>query len=222
MNGSFIVTAGANVFLRNSHVEGVGAIADGGDYYGINVTGVTTGTGIYVENTRFTGQPSSTKVHGITVNAGLVPAALTVQNSQFLYFNDEITTIAAPATVITGNSSTSTQGASSVSFTGTNGVTWAANQFDKPPTAQISSCGSGASVTGAFAGNIQIGTTTPTTSCTLALPFNRVGNTGACTFFVSANVILSGGPTGIPPVWVLASSADMHGAQIYFDCPGQQ
>lgn len=221
-SGSFVETAGASVYLRNVIAENIGYINDGGDYYAVNVTGVSGGTNIVSQNSRLIGQSASSKVHGIHTGAN-VPTSLIVQGTNFQFFNDDLSAQTAPTTTISGNWSVSTNGTLSVSLGGTNPVAYWNNNWDKPPKATVANCGAGAGITGALAGFIGVGSTVTTTTCEFTLPFEPTGSAGGnCVFTPSIGVYVSGGPSGMPPKWSLGFSGDMHGAQLFFNCSGGQ
>jgi len=125
-------------------------------------------------------------------------------------------------TEITGNWPIVTQGTASIKVSGANGVVYANNFWDKPPTAQISA-GPGAATHGAFSGFFTIGSTNPTTTATFTLPWVPYGaGGGACGFQAGNGVSWAGGPTGTPPAWALTFASDVHGQNVSFNCPGQQ
>lgn len=222
---TFVETAGSNVYLDNVFAPGVGSIADGGDYYFVHLTANPGGGAVIsLHNNTVIGLPSSTKVHGVTTD--VAAARIDIQGNSFQYLNDDINVQSAATTIIGGNWSIATQGTASVItstlLSGGHGISWFGNLFDKPPQAMVTSCGTGCTVQGGFAGFIAIGSTNPTTGFQLTLPFTPLGpGGGACTFTPSIGVILGGGPTGVsPPTWNIGSSADIHGAQIFYNCGG--
>jgi hypothetical protein len=221
--GSFITTAGSNIHLLNSAIGEVGVIADGGDYYAIHATANPGGLVIEAKGNDLFGFSGSTKAHGITTD---VAATRTIiQNNQMSFFNDDVNIQSSPTTNISGNWSISTQGSSSILISGTNPVMYANNLWDKPPVAAVSACGPGATITGAFNGVAVVGSTNPTSSCTITLPWIPYG--------VNAGLCLFGGLIGTPnlganftltplPQWTIVAGSDFHNGQITFQCPGQQ
>lgn len=224
--GSFIKTAGASVYLRQVVVDGIGAAADGSDYYMLQTTAVGAGTELILDGGRYTGINASANVHGVSTGA-FVAARIAVQNAHFEFLNEDLAVASASgSTVITGNWSASTHGTVSVAITGTNAVQYTGNVWDKPPVAGVSGCGTGASIVGAMAGVIQVGSTVPTTACTLTLPWVAYGDgsvNGACSFTPTIGPLSTLAIAGTPAAWTMSSGAvDMHGSQIYYNCPGQQ
>lgn len=171
---SFIESTGSNIYLSNALITGVGSIADGGDYYVIHSTGNPGGEVISVQSSSMSGLPSSTKVHGIKTD--VAASRLTVQNNGFIFFNDDMAFQTAGATnIITGNWSGGTQGAASFVLTGTNGIVYESNQWDKPPVPVVAS-GFGTSPTLAVGNDpkgfvINVGTGGTATSGTITMPF---------------------------------------------------
>lgn len=226
VNGDFIVTSGGQVYLDHVIASGMGTGGIGGttDYYGIYFTGAVGGSILSVKNSSFSSVPSDTHVHGIVVGSGAL-ARLTIEGNDFSYFNDVLTVASAPTTIITNNWSVVTAGSYSIQVSGTNGVIYTNNNWDKPPTAAISACGTGAAIAGAFSGVAFVGSTNPTTTCVITLPWIPYGvNAGLCVF---------GGTNGTPainanftltplPQWTVFAASDMHGDQLTFHCPGQQ
>lgn len=220
--GSLLVASGTSTTMKN--VSGsVGGANDGTDYYFVHETSNPGGTTLVVQNSSAGGITSDTHVHGIKTDAAL--DSLVAQNNAFGFLNDAINAQSAPVTIITGNTSSGTTGSESIVHTslasGGNGVIYANNVWDKPPTSLVSSCGSGATIHGAFAGFIMVGTGV-TTACTLTLPWSPVGGGGGNCTFSAATTHITGSPSGAPPAWSIGSDADMQGTQIFFNCPGQQ
>jgi hypothetical protein len=139
-NGSFIVTAGSNVSLRNTDNRIVGGILDGGDYAQIKITGGNPG--ITVQNGLFGGTANTTNnqhlhVHGI-VATGHTPSGLVMTDNTFLYQTDVLVSDFSASTMISGNVSAFTAGASSIILTGL-GSGLGKNTWDKPPVPTIES-----------------------------------------------------------------------------------
>lgn len=217
--GTFVQTAGSTVHIKNSFINS-GDPGDGGDYYVLKVTGAA-GQKIRVLNSEF-GGANTAHSHGIYKHVALPD--IQIINNRFEQFNDaiDITDNDNIAPLIYGNVSQNTFGSKSVLVTATGQVNWWGNQFDKPPLAQVGSCGSGATITGTVAGQILVGSTNPTTSCTLTLPWDTNGD-GLCSFGLSnggaANYSVS---TFHPLTLVITSATTMHGARLWYSCPGRQ
>lgn len=216
--GTFISIGGGTLFLRNSDIETVGTAANGSDYYLVNMTGPTE---LIIQNNNFGGHGADIHAHGIATGAN-TPVRLIVQDNAFLNFNDDIMARTSAGTnQITGNWSAGTTGTASIALTGTDGVSYTRNLFDKPPQATVSACGAGASISGSFTGFVGVGSTNPTTSCTVTLPFTPTGpGAGTCNFTPSIAIALGAAVSGTPPQWGMSASSDMHSAQIWFNCPG--
>jgi hypothetical protein len=141
--------------------------------------------------------------------------------------NDEVNVLPGPTTIITSNWSDATLGPWSVNQTAmaSSGypLTFANNQFKKPPTSTASNCGVGPSVFGTFSGFIQIGSGTVTT-CDLQLPWAPFGpGGGACIFAaVSGGTQIGASVSGSPPKWHVTTSNNIGGQQLFFNCPGAQ
>lgn len=217
--GSVVVSAGQAVEIKNSDFAAWGNAADGNEYYTVRVTANLGGTSIRYEN-NLSAPAASTHVHGIKNDVAL--AGIEVQNSRFQNLNDALNLVAASLlTTITENTSTSTQGTVSAAISGTNAtVNYHDNQWDKPPKAAVTSCGTGATVTGALAGFISVGSTNPTTTCTLTLPWVPYGT--SCNFTPSGGGALTATVGGTPPTYSIVTAADIHGGQIFYNCAGYQ
>jgi endosialidase-like protein len=134
--GSFILSSGSGVALRNTQVYGVGAANDGGDYYIVNMTGDTGGgTNLIVQGNSLTGYPGNAHVHGVNVSP-LIDRMI-VQGNKFEYFNDDLTFDAGPTTVVTGNWSAETNGTYSMVALTSNPQVYLGNLWDKPPSGSI-------------------------------------------------------------------------------------
>lgn len=223
--GSFAYSIGQNINIQDVTTP-IGAINDGVDYYFAHVTTNPGGLLVSVQNSSVSGVSGSTKHHGIVTD--VAPANLVVQGTSFIYLNEAITGVAGNnLTLISGNTSLVTQGSKSIVMTGTGGVIHKDNYWDKPPVSAIvtpGDCGgAGETVIGAFAGLLQIGATNPTTTCKIRLPWIPYGaGLGLC------NPVLNGGGISLSAVpsgtrdWTFSSGAvDIHGGQIFFNCPGQ-
>jgi len=219
-SGSFVVTSGANVLFNGVVVTAIGD-TDGTDYYGVHFTG-TSGGGeqIIVQNSTFQGN-STAHTHGIKTD---VPAArVVIQNTRLNFLNDMIDVQTLGTTTITGNWGTGTVGPQSVLITGTGGVQYANNNFDKGPNSTLSNCGGATDAQGAFSGFFKVGATNPTTSCTLTFPFALLSpGGGGCNFQASSNLNLWANVSGVPSVWVIQASADFHNQNVFFNCRAAQ
>ena len=219
---SFVETSGSNIMLNNVLVTGVGDKNDGAEYYAVHATANTGGLNILVKDSVLEGKPSNIHVHGIRTD--VASTRLAVQNTNFQYFNDAIDAQSAPTTIITGNFAAGTQGTETIvtasMATGGNPIVFAANSFDKPPQAVITSgFGTAPGIQGGFTGIIFPGGSAPVTSGSFRLPF-QISNAGACTFSASLLVGVSASQSGVPATWNVLTSGDVHGAQLYYNCAG--
>ena len=216
---NMITTSGSDVIVANAEITGVGGADSSNPYYFVHMTANTGGTTIHVRDSLIQGTPSATNVHAIKLDAA--SPSVMIQNNSFNYWNDDIDVPNGPQVVITGNASQGTAGTQSVvtaSLSGGSPITFAANHFDKPPVSTLVSGFGGGSVVGGFTGIIFVGGTS-NTGGSFKLPF-QVNGAGACQFTPSINVTVSGGQSGTPPTWSVNASANIAGAQIYFNCPG--
>jgi hypothetical protein len=224
--GSFVENqASANVTLKNVAVT-IGQSADGGDYYGVHTTSNPGGLVVMVQNSNLNGAPGDVHRHGIKTD--VAASRLIVQDTLFAYLNDSLNAQAAPTTIVTGNWSFGTTGAQDI-VTATlgyaTGIVYRSNQWEKPPKAVATACGTGCSVAGgALSGFITVGSTNPTTSGTLTLPFSPYGvGDGLCRFYINGSGTPVAAATAGSGVWNFNSGAtDMHGAALFFNCPGQE
>jgi hypothetical protein len=215
--GSFIVGAGP-FYISDVQVDSVGSAADGGDYYLVNMT---SGAELNVRGMRAVGRSGDVKVHGIrSTAAGL---AMTIEDNLFVRFEKALDVVAPTGASIKNNTSFETSGVKSVAISAANGIFYGDNFWDKPALAVVSACGTGASMTGATSGYITVGSTTPTTSCTITLPFPIPGNYATCAVANGSAGVAAfslAAFTNTALVSVITSSADMHGAVLYYDCKG--
>lgn len=218
--GDFIQAASAaQIKIQNGGFGPLAQAKDGGEYYFINV--VAGSPDIIVQGNYISGDPADVHAHGIHTGTN-ISSRLVIQDNGFLYLNDILDIRTSPnTTTITGNWSTNTTGSASLLFSGTDGITYAANAWDKPPLATVSACGAGATITGTLSGVVFVGSTNPTTACSITFPFNPLAG-GVCAFTPSIAVVIAGGPSGAPPTWSLVTSGDIHGAQLFYNCTGRQ
>ena len=218
--GDFADFSGGIVNLQASAVAGVGGIQDGADYY----LAKASGGNLVVSGSVVQGIASNTHSHGIYTSAGLSIGQIT--GNYFINFNDDIDFGVVPtiAQVVNNASAGTTGTASMISPNNSGFLTYSGNRWDKPPTAAVTSCGSGASVSGGYAGTITVGSTTPTTSCQITLPFPLTSaNQGTCVFTAGSGVTLSQTLAATNPTkYTLLSSADMHGTTLTFNCSSEQ
>ena len=220
--GDFIRANRGTVTVRNSQAFNVGSRNDGTDYCVLNMLAPAIVT---LANNDFAGTNGSTHSHGVCANVS-VPLTMIVTDNSFTFFNESILTQTASnsPTRILGNSSSVTLAPTSVVITGTNQVMYANNVFDKPPLATVSACGTGPVSRGGVRGYFTTGTG-GTTSCSLTLPWTPFGlGGGSCIFQASGNPLLSlsAGPSGTPPTWAITFSTAFGGANVFYDCGGQQ
>lgn len=210
--GDFIDTAGSNVTVLGGSFGPLAQNNDGTDYYFIKNTGAAAN--ITLTGTQIVGNASTTNnqnLHTHAVLSTVAPSSLTVQNDQFLFFDDIITThTTSNPLFITGNWSLNSAGTADLVFTGTDAMTYANNSWSKPPVSTVTGCGT-CTVQGDFSGNVFMGT--GTTGFVLTLPF-AIG--GTCLFSPSISAIISGGPSG--NVWNVGASASLAGAQVHYRC----
>jgi hypothetical protein len=231
--GSFLVTAGMPVHLTGVTNDTIGGALDGADYYSVYAS--AGNPEILVHDSRFQGIFCGTHpgqcdgAHGIGAAGGVTPGVLNVQNNQFAYFHDIITAPAAPLTIITGNTSQSTNGNAragvySLNLTGTNPVLAWPNYWDLPPQATLVSCGgSGSSISGGVSGLIRIGGDNPTTVCSFTMPYVPVGAGGALLVQpYGSHPNYSVGESGTLPTWTVTFDSDYHGGVILFTLLGVQ
>jgi hypothetical protein len=218
--GNFIRTNGSNVYLTNVKSGGVGGANDGADYFALNIVGTSGGTNIIVKNSSFAGRNGSAKAHGIV--AGPTVSRIVLENNDFSYFNEAVAVPVANTTIITGNWSINTLGSQSVIISGINPVVYRDNEWDKPPMATVTGCGgSGAVVVGgAFSGFFTVGSTNPTTACTLVQPFTLYGVAGGLCNFWGPAVLMSAGPASATS-WQVVFGSTVHGQNVFFNCVGQ-
>lgn len=221
--GSFIISAGSNIILRNTDVAAIGVAADGGEYYGVHVTANTGGTSVELQNSSFLGINASTHVHGLLVDVAI--PRLVVQNSNFLYLNDLISITPSTTTIITGNWSDVTVSSTPFTFAGTGGIIWNDNKFDKPPLATATACGVGCTIQGTLRGVITTGTG-GVTSATLTLPFRPYATGGFapygfCQVSTGGGFVLAVYPSGTAKQWTIAFANQTVAQYLFFDCGPQ-
>jgi len=210
----------------------IGGIADGGDYYVVHVKANPGGTNIHVMNSSFSGTSNSkadptgiTNSHGIKGDV-LIPR-VTIQNNGFIYFRDAIDYIPGPSSIISGNwvdftDPRNTESIVSASMRASNfGTAYQGNDLDKPPLAVASACGTGCVATGSFSGKITVGSTIPTSSGTLTLPWiqglavcyfwgNGLGTPITATLQAGSQIIWN---------WQADAATDVHGKTVFYNCP---
>lgn len=207
--GSLIVSSGTNLYIDDVKSANIGSAQDGGDYYQVNATAAVGA--VSVKNSRFVGINGSAHTHGL--HTALAATQFTSIGNEFTFSTDAITIQAAVSeTMIANNWSLSTQGAVSITISGTNPVWYRTNNFDKPPVATVSNCGAGAAVSGDFSGYITVGSTNPTTSCKLTLPWIAFGTTAS---FIDSNAIALGAQPS-SNFWTIGSAADVHSTTIFY------
>lgn len=218
--GSCVISAGQDIMAGNFRCVSFGNIADGHEYYVAHLTASPNGSNLIVKGGEFvTG--ASTHVHGLKADVPLI--RFIAENNNFANLNDAIDTpTASTLTQIVGNNGANTQSTTSaaVSISGSGPVAYSGNTWDKPPAAVIgttSGCGAGATAFGSLSGLILVGSTNPTTTCDLRLPFTPVGT---CNF--TPNIPVAVGVTISGLDYTVSTSADIHGGQIFWNCPGGQ
>ena len=217
--GSYIVTAGGNVFLNNVTIAEVGTLNSTGPYYGIQATANPGGLVITVQNSFIGGAATPANAYGIGGTA--TPSRLIVEGTFFGGFEQDIDIGAAATTIITGNWSASTAGSTSVTLTGNNPVVYGNNFWDVPPVATVTSCGSSPSVFGAIRGTVNVGNGS-ISSCSITPPFVVLSQGNAsCVFTSASGIALSWTSSGTPPTYAVTGSG-LQDTAIRFDCGAQQ
>jgi hypothetical protein len=220
--GSFMVSAGQEIDIQGS-VLTFGAANDGTDYYAAHITANPGESTLSVQNSQFLPGAATTKMHGIKNDVAM--NQMDIRGNRGLNLNEMASLVlgTTPAT-FTGNSAYQTQGSVSLLTSGTGQLSYGNNNLDKPPVAGSLVCGAGATIAGATSGTIIVGSTNPTTSCAFKLPFTLLGGGGASCLFQGSTAATLGAVTdvGTPPTWTVTSSADIHGSQIFWSCPGTQ
>ena len=221
LSGNLVSTAGGSVYIDNVSAV-IGNIADANDYYVVKVTAGSPQ--VIIRNSALAGKSGSTKTHGVKSSGILI--GLQVQNNNFQYFNDiiDIPSVSLVG-LVTGNSSISTQGTVSVLLGTASSYQYHSNFWDKPPTATASACGTGATASGAVEGFITVGSTNPTTACTITMPFNATGgDAGNCLFQMQGGQAITAiGPSGGTPwSWSLTWTGSAHTQKISYRCAGVQ
>lgn len=225
--GSFITTAGANIFLAGVSVAGIGNIGDGGTYCGVCITANPGALVVNVQSSIFTagGGSISADTYGILTSGSVSATRFIVQNSEFVSLQSAINYTPGPTSTVTGNTSVNTPSGqiSFVPLSSTGEILASGNNWDRAPVASVASCGTTPAVLGGMSGVITVGSGT-ITACSLTLPWNAygLGTFGNCTFQPTAQMKLSATASGTPATWVITSDTDMHGDKIYYNCPGQQ
>lgn len=220
--GNFAILSGGNFIMRNSSVNNVGSRKDGTDYYLVDVTGTASAV-VKLQNNSFSGNVGDVHTHGIFTSTN-VPLVMTLQGNNFINFNDEVDIQSASnePTSIMNNVSQATTGSASVTIRGTNQVIYSGNTWNKPPTATMGTCGTSPSAHGGMSGFFTTGTG-GVTSCAVTLPWVPYGlGAGACVAMVSGTTSVNGAPGGTPPTWTFRFSAATDGANVFYNCPGQQ
>jgi len=215
--GSLIETAGASVYISNSSVA-FGSNNDGTDFYLVNATASVSGTHVELRNNLFSGVPASTKHHGLRIASGMDGFVLSGNRVAYLY---DLATVALGTgeQQFIGNISADMTGTVDIVTSGAGEISYVGNVLHKPPLPVVSSCGSGASLSGGpIAGVISVGSTNPTTTCLLTMPFQTEAN--SCVFTPTNPFTLYATPAGTPPAWTITGSATMHSSQIYYQCGG--
>lgn len=220
--GDFVKSGGQNVMIDGATVL-FGASATVADYYAVHVTANGGGTGISVRGMDVAGAGANlTKMHGIKADVGM--NLVSVDGNTFLNLNDSLDIqLTGGANTFINNVARQTAGANTIKLGGTMPFLYANNLLDKPPGVTITGGGTGATVVGRMAGFIQLGSTA-TTTVFLTLPFRTpdpIG--GVCTFGSSNSLTIYASPVGTGPVtWNIASSGNMQGSQLFFNCNTQQ
>jgi len=223
---SFVEIDDGFVDIANSQISNIGLKDDGADYYVVHSTGNSGGMNIHVRGSTLQGKTSSPHVHGIKTDVAV--ARLTVVDSSFTYFQDDLDIQAAASTIITNNTGVATLGPESIIHTrmGYGGsVVYRNNLWDKPPISVATACGAGCAVAGgAFSGYIAVGSTGPTTTGTLTLPWSPYGaGGGLCRFYVNGNATVIAAGTAGNGVWNWNSNGiDVKNTAMFFSCPGQE
>jgi len=216
--GDMVTFSGGTVTLQGRGSGQIGQAADGGDYYVVHLTAPSPNANIIVQGYTMGGRNGDVHTHGI-VSANAI-SRLKIQNSTFGQLNDVISVPWGGDTLISGNDSVNTAGTFSVTNMGSGAGSWFGNHWDKPPLAAVSSCGTGASITGTLKGTVTVGSPGPVTSCVITLPFTpfSAGGNGACSFNISGTANLNAVSAGTPPAWTITASVDSAGRVLNYNC----
>lgn len=222
-HGDFVATAGGGVVIRDSEVDNVGLVADGADYYLVRAT--TPSTNVIVQNSTLSGHVGDVHAHGIAFLGG-APGNLTIQDSQFTYFEEILNSPTSTSTIIiSGNRSANMTGTSDIILSDVDHpIRFLNNDLANPPLATLNTCGgTGATIQGGIVGTILVGSTVPTISCSFTLPF-YVHTNGSCVFTSQQAVLPLGAATVTPTEWNVGSPNGTHleNQHIFFNCIGQQ
>ena len=227
--GDFITTAGTDVILENSEALSIGSVLattpGAGDFYAVHITASGT-PNVRIQNNRFVGGVTGiAHIHGISTTGAGIPGLLVIQGNSFSLFNDDVDASFPQGAIVSGNSSSGTNGSVSLIQVNTNAIIYYGNNWDVPPVATVSSCGSSPSVTGAGpnAGFITTGGGT-VNSCNVTMPLVLYGK---CLFQPANAISLGAMPSGTPNTWALsfyvgASPNSNPGMNIFYSCPGMQ
>lgn len=220
--GDVIRTAGSAVIVRNSQMFPSGSVSAPAAF--IDASAGAPGE-IIAQNNRVVGN-GTIYSHGIWM-PGKQPTHLVVQNNTFFSLDDAINVVIPGQAAITGNVSHDMAGSLDVVITGGFGfeVTYSSNQWQSPPLTTVANCGTGATITaGTLTGYVTVGSTVPTNSCQIVLPFVPAGG-GGCSFFGPTAVMTGGSSANIWQAFFRNGNGDLidgHGAILYFSCGAQQ
>jgi hypothetical protein len=189
-NGSFVTTTGTSVTMRNVRIDGIGNVKDGGDYYLVAMSSATGATissvnGFYGGNASTTNSQNA-HVHGFSVTDGSTLGFLTMLENSFTYFNDGLSMITpnGVGNSIVGNKSYNTNASVFASLTGTNGIGYSNNSFDKPPAPTCAASGLTCTVAGSPNNmKITLGAGSAVSSFTMTQPFYLPWGSGGCTAY---------------------------------------
>jgi hypothetical protein len=210
-SGDWFQGSGSGLFMTGGLIGGVGLGDTGVDHYLVNVSaGNAT---VHVRGIDAGYAQSGTHFRGIkTDNID----DLIVQNNSWAGFNGVVTGPYRPTTIISGNMSRGDQGVAVV-LTGVGSARYSNNQWQSPPLATVSACGTGAAINGTLSGGVNVGTTAGFT-CTITTPVIITLQT--CQFGISIGTAFSTVQVSAG-VWRLSTpSVDISGTQIVYRCGG--
>lgn len=224
VQGSFLESAGTG-FVVNHVQTPYGNANDGTDYYGVLVSANVAGTSVQIRNSTFGGKATA-KHHGITIGAALNGTDIT--GNLISTGNEGISLVLGSNTAkVTNNTILSTFGTSSFVTSGTGTLLWSGNILDKPgaATPTLSNCGTGATITGVLSGEINVGSTNPTSSCEMTLAWAPYRG-ASCRFQGRAAAALDVFRTTVGglAMFTIATvgAVDMHNLQIWYSCSGNE
>ena len=210
--GDFFRSTGSTLSMVGGVISGIGGADPTHDHWFVKNTGAS-GT-VHIRNVDIGYGITGSLVHGIdTTNV----QDFILQNNSFRGFKDIVTgPYPVQIAMISGNTSVG-DGTTAVQLTGTGSIRYSNNQWDKPPLATVSACGTGATINGTLNGGVGIGTAAGLT-CTITVPL--VVPLMSCQFGLGLSLPFATSQVSAG-VWRLtAASGDISGTQITYRCGG--